>query len=213
MARNAHPEVTRERILDEAALLFAKQGYEHTSIQNILDALGNLSKGAIYHHFPSKKAILDALEERDSKAQLEASNAIMERNDLTAIEKLREIFRSSLSMANHQEFIRMALPQLDDPTTFAATMRFTARELPERWLPLIEEGIEDGSIPTSFPREAAQLLALLPNYWLNPHFYPFEADGMTHRLRCLATMLDAIGVPLFDDELIALTERGFDALA
>ena len=51
MARNAHPEVTRTRILDAAQRLFMAQGYEHTSIQNIVDELGDLSKGAIYHHF------------------------------------------------------------------------------------------------------------------------------------------------------------------
>ena len=54
MARNTHPEVTRTRILDAAQRLFMAQGYEHTSIQNIVDELGDLSKGAIYHHFPLK---------------------------------------------------------------------------------------------------------------------------------------------------------------
>lgn len=55
MARNAHPEVTRTRILDAAQRLFMAQGYEHTSIQDIVDELGDLSKGAIYHHFKSTR--------------------------------------------------------------------------------------------------------------------------------------------------------------
>lgn len=50
MARNAHPEVTRQRILDAAKKLFAQKGYERTTIQDILDELEDLSKGAIYHH-------------------------------------------------------------------------------------------------------------------------------------------------------------------
>ena len=50
MARNAHPEVTRQRILDAARTLFARQGYERTSIQDIINELGDLSKGAIYRH-------------------------------------------------------------------------------------------------------------------------------------------------------------------
>lgn len=33
MARNAHPEVTRQRILDAAKKLFAQKGYERTTIQ------------------------------------------------------------------------------------------------------------------------------------------------------------------------------------
>ena len=66
MARNAHPEVTRQRILDAARTLFARQGYERTSIQDIINELGDLSKGAIYHHFPSKAASLYALTEVDT---------------------------------------------------------------------------------------------------------------------------------------------------
>ncbi|MEG0681587.1 MAG: helix-turn-helix domain-containing protein, partial [Eubacterium sp.] len=61
MSRNKHPEVTINRILDVAFNLFSKKGYEQTTIQNIVDELGDLSKGAIYHHFKSKEEIIDRL--------------------------------------------------------------------------------------------------------------------------------------------------------
>lgn len=48
MARNKHPEETVNLILDIAFRLFMEKGYEHTSIQDIIDNLGGLSKGAIY---------------------------------------------------------------------------------------------------------------------------------------------------------------------
>ena len=51
MARNKHHEETVGRILDVASRLFLEKGYEHTSIQDIINNLGGLSKGAIYHHF------------------------------------------------------------------------------------------------------------------------------------------------------------------
>ena len=40
MSRNKYPEQTREQILDTATRLFLQQGYEHTTIQNIIDQLG-----------------------------------------------------------------------------------------------------------------------------------------------------------------------------
>ena len=42
MARNKYPEETIELILDVAYRLFIEQGYEHTSIQSIIDRLGKL---------------------------------------------------------------------------------------------------------------------------------------------------------------------------
>ena len=215
MARNAHPEVTRNRILDAAQQLFITKGYEHTSIQNIVDELGDLSKGAIYHHFKSKEDILEELINRDNDVQDDFNESVMGRSDLTALEKFRILWHYSITAQDHVQIMRAAMPMLSDPVSFAANMRIWSKHLPERFLPLIEEGVKDGSIPTAYPREAAELLSLLPNYWLMPYFYPASLSEMEHRVRCLAAMLSAIGVPIFDDELIEMTAKGmmtFDSL-
>ena len=70
MARNKHPEETVNLILDVASRLFMEQGYEHTSIQNIIGCLGGLSKGAIYHHFKSKEDILEAVIDKIGRAHV-----------------------------------------------------------------------------------------------------------------------------------------------
>ena len=59
MSRNKYPEETVERILDTAQRLFLEKGYEQTTIQDITDNLGGLTKGAIYHHFKSKEEIIE----------------------------------------------------------------------------------------------------------------------------------------------------------
>jgi AcrR family transcriptional regulator len=51
---------TRQRILDIAGELFARQGYTGTSIADIARELGTTT-AALYYHFPSKSAILAGL--------------------------------------------------------------------------------------------------------------------------------------------------------
>ena len=51
MARNKYPEQTVEKILDVSQELFLEKGYEQTTIQDIVNHLEGLSKGAINHHF------------------------------------------------------------------------------------------------------------------------------------------------------------------
>lgn len=59
MARTT-PGVTRGRILDEAIRLFSKRGYDATSVADIQQACGLApGSGALYKHFPSKKALLE----------------------------------------------------------------------------------------------------------------------------------------------------------
>lgn len=52
---------TRDRIVDEALLLFASRGVKATTVDDIATAAGLAPRsGAIYKHFPSKQSILDA---------------------------------------------------------------------------------------------------------------------------------------------------------
>ena len=56
MGKHAPTAVRRAQILEAASRCFADNGYYETSIDDI-GAIAGLSKGAIYHHFPSKREI------------------------------------------------------------------------------------------------------------------------------------------------------------
>lgn len=56
-------DVRLASILEAAACCFMKNGYHSASMQDVADAAG-LTKGGLYHHFPSKEAIRDKLIEQ-----------------------------------------------------------------------------------------------------------------------------------------------------
>jgi AcrR family transcriptional regulator len=58
--KEAKAEVTRKNILVAASKLFARRGYHKTTITDIAQAI-ELTSGAIFHHFPSKEALLEAV--------------------------------------------------------------------------------------------------------------------------------------------------------
>jgi AcrR family transcriptional regulator len=52
---------TRDRLVDEAMRLFGEQGYRATTVAQIERAAGlSPGSGGLYHHFPSKEALLAA---------------------------------------------------------------------------------------------------------------------------------------------------------
>src|ERR1700754_988811 len=54
--------ITKERILEAARELFAERGYAGTSIRDIAERL-EMTKAALYYHFPGKQDVLAALVE------------------------------------------------------------------------------------------------------------------------------------------------------
>jgi AcrR family transcriptional regulator len=56
-------ELTRKRLLDAAERLFARHGFDATSVDDVAEAAG-FSKGALYYNFESKDELLEALVER-----------------------------------------------------------------------------------------------------------------------------------------------------
>lgn len=61
---------TKEKILIESLRLFASDGYEAVSVQNIADKIG-ITKGALYRHYKNKRDILDCIVERMRQNKLE----------------------------------------------------------------------------------------------------------------------------------------------
>lgn len=53
-------EIRKQEFLQAALDLFSKRGYEDTSIQDIIDAVG-VTKGSFYYYFKSKEDVVDEL--------------------------------------------------------------------------------------------------------------------------------------------------------
>ena len=74
------------------------------------------------------------------------------------------------------------------------------------WLELIEDGQRDGSIQTEYAKELSELLPLLTDLWLSPSVYPASVQEIMNKFNCISTILNTMGVALFDDELTKLVE-------
>lgn len=157
-------ELKRAQILDAAEKLFFDRGYDRTSVQDILDALG-MSKGGFYHYFDSKEALLRAVGERRSEARFERLTAELYGGRRGPVERLNLL----LGMANlyEREDVRFAtlmlkLCYIDGD---AAMRDHRRRILLDRLSPyvadVIGEGVADGSFHARHPMEVGKLLLLL----------------------------------------------------
>jgi AcrR family transcriptional regulator len=73
--REEYSDATRTALLEAARKLFTAQGYQATGIEAVARA-ARVTRGALYHHFADKRALLDALV---VELQQEAARAVADR--------------------------------------------------------------------------------------------------------------------------------------
>lgn len=165
MARivKAH-SVRRNEILDVAQRLIYTKGYEQMTIQDILDDL-QISKGAFYHYFDSKQALLEAIIERMQQEVEQILLPIVHDRKLPALEKLHRFFAT----VNHWKTVRknffLALLHVwyqDNNAIVRQKLRTTGATWLVPWLSaIIRQGVEEGVLTTTYPDRVGEVALTL----------------------------------------------------
>lgn len=155
----------RKDILDAAQrLVMETKGYEGMSIQDVLDEL-RISKGAFYHYFDSKGALLEALIERMVEEAEPLLTEIVRDPRLPALEKLQRFFdRAARWKTARKSYLLALLPiwYADENAIVRDKLRASA---PQRFSPLltqvIGQGIREGVLTAAYPDQAGAVVLSL----------------------------------------------------
>ncbi len=157
-------EETRGRILQAAMRLFADSGYDATGVAEICEK-ASLSKGAFYHHFPSKQtvflALLDAWLEgldRDLIASGPSGDLTVPEAFLAMARRSREVF--SVADGRLSIFLEFWAQARKDPEIWARTVA-PFRRYRDIFAAIIRRGIDEGSLRTVDADAAAGALVSL----------------------------------------------------
>ena len=152
----------RNEILDIAQQLVYTKGYEHMTIQDILDDL-QISKGAFYHYFDSKGALLEALVERMMVVEVEPLLIpIVQDPHLTALEKLNRYFDTATRWKTTKKTFMLELLRVwlaDENAIVRQKMFSMTLKRVTPWLAeIIRQGIQEGVFDTSYPDQVCHVI-------------------------------------------------------
>jgi TetR/AcrR family transcriptional regulator, cholesterol catabolism regulator len=82
----------RRRAVDHAARVFARQGYDQTTMQELAASMG-LAVGALYHYFGAKEQLLRAICDELMEPLLEQARDLTAQSERPAEELLRDVVR------------------------------------------------------------------------------------------------------------------------
>ena len=156
--------VRREAFVEAAQRLMQTRGFERMSIQDLLDEL-DASRGAFYHYFDSKQALLEAVIDRMVDAGLASVEPIVEDPTLPAADKLVRVFGGIGRWKTDRKDLILAFLDVWLSDEHAVVREKFRHKLVGRFVPvltrIVRQGIDEGSFQVDSPGSTARVLMML----------------------------------------------------
>jgi AcrR family transcriptional regulator len=157
-----HPDIRRAELLERAAVLFLRHGYENVSLNDLIADAG-VSKGAFYHWFPSKHALVTALAERSARQAFAGIEAAVAGCTGDALDRLNAVLRAgfdvNMTMGGPEQLAAMAALLRPDNAHLYGRILAVEQELYRPLLTeVISEGIAEGIFDTFDPEGVADMI-------------------------------------------------------
>lgn len=179
MVRVSKPAAQRkDEILDAAQTLFVTKGYQATTIEDILKAVG-IAKGTLYHHFSGKEEVLRGLVRRTVGQAVERARAIAA-SDLSALEKLGAVVASAQVEGQSAELIEEFHTQ-DNSEFHLLSIVEMVKGLTPILADVVSEGAEKGVFTADDPFGTVEILLTAGGFLLDVGIFGGDAAEVGRR--------------------------------
>lgn len=188
------PEERREEIVQCACQLFLEQGYEKTTMKNVMDKL-LIAKGTIYHYFGSKEELLDAVIESIAEKNYDELREVLDQATGNGLEKLVVLAAANQNSVHNEKI----LEELHKPVNAGMHTRLLARMITSQarlYGEAIEQGCKEGLFTTRHPRECAEFLISAISFLTDYGIYTWSEEELTRRINAMPELVEQqLGAP------------------
>ncbi len=153
--------IRRDAFLDVAERLIQAKGYDGMSVQDVLDEL-EASKGAFYHYFDSKHALLEAVVDRFADNVMASVAPILDDPDLPALQKMERVFSGIARLKAERKELVLAVMGVWYSDANAIVREKLRQMTARRLLPLlsrvVRQGLAEGTLSALEPEGTARVL-------------------------------------------------------
>ncbi len=188
------PEERRAEIIEAARLLFLQKGYESTTMQNVMKALG-IAKGTIYHYYNSKEELLDAVLEQMIETERQRIQTIFDAFAGGSINRMKMLIAAISSESHDQAFI----DSLHKPANAGMHIRLhaaTVLMLAPFFAELCVLGTKEGEMTVTHPLETAEFILAATTFLTDLGIYPWTSERLARRIMAMPDLIERqLGAP------------------
>jgi AcrR family transcriptional regulator len=190
----------RREILNTAAALFRKRGYEETRVRDIVERL-RISEVTFFNYFPTKDALIMAFAVEMLEFSIASVKREIERRDCSVPDRIRIVMRQwATSWDSDPKFFAIVATQSRMMTDVKGVMRDRSLQLYEQYERLFAEGQKRGEIRTDYkPLHLAEMmegmLTLIAGNWVSG-WWENRADSLEERfMNAMDVLLEGCAAP------------------
>ncbi len=197
------PHERRSELIACAQNLFYANGYEKTSVSDIVNEVG-VAKGTFYYYFDSKQAILEAMVDELIAYSVALIRPIIDDPTLNATEKWNKAFRivGSWKADRKSEMIAlMQMMQSDENVLLRYKIHMrTVENIAAELARVVDQGVDEGVFNTEFGEDSARialasslsLADMMYDLMLSPEKYEDPAAVARQKLSAVQTAIERV---------------------
>lgn len=165
--RTVNPQshaLRRDEFIDAGQRLIQTRGFKQFSVEDLLAEVG-ASKGAFYHYFEGKTALLEAIVDRFVEAALAQVATIVDDASLSAIDKFHAYFATIARLKDEQKDFLVALMRVwysdDNVLVREKLRREQVRLVTQHVAAIVRQGVSEGVFSLADPDAMARVVLSL----------------------------------------------------
>ena len=183
----------RREVIEAASRVFAKKGYQATTIAAVAEEL-NIDRASLYYYISSKEELFDDVVREACEDNVRIARQIDE-SSCSALEKLQKfIIETTNSYERHYPllhiYVRENLKHVGDSrSAWAKQMRQLNHDYEDAIIKIIEEGYADGSFRNLGPSRTVAYAIMGMVNWVGRWYKPGNVSGTSLAIGSIFTEL------------------------
>jgi AcrR family transcriptional regulator len=184
------PEERRREIISASRSLFLDQGYEKTTMQDIMTKL-QIAKGTTYHYFKSKEELLDAVVAEMVDEYIDAVEKSLRECKGNAFEKMQTIVKAGRVVSPSTSHVIEALHRSDNRELHARLLAVTIIKLAPFYAQIISQGCEEGVFHVDHPLECAEVLIAGIQFVTDMGCHSWSPEDLERRIQAIPSLIES----------------------
>lgn len=179
----------KNEIIDTASHIFAQKGYDKTSVNDILNAIG-IAKGTFYHYFKSKEEVLDAVIAKATELIAERVEAVSDNPELTPEDKLLGVFMAMQIENQMEEGFLEEMHRPENALMHQKSLVSIISVLTPILSQIVAEGVEKGVFYSEYPEQYMQIFLASATTLFDDGIFQVEPEKQAMLFQALISLLE-----------------------